>query len=344
MDFSLTGISLMVFSPRITRGFMIRPATSPRWARPRRAHRRWASCGALAAMLALGACDAGTLLTSAPDTPARTLAGTATLAWVSPTGTTATNPVTFRADATSDIVTIRYFADGTFLLGSSTDRANSFPVTYKFSGVGVRRVYVRGYNAAGTQVAGAYRDFTIRDLIANVPYFFQYANTYEPGATCANTTMAMLLKYYGASYTPDQIYTEFQKKSQDEFKFDTIFNRLAARAGLKQRLRVHMETGSIAEMEAELNRQRPVIIHGKFTSSGHVMLLIGNDGTSYTMNDPAGVWGQQLCNGAAYGGSGGAGVRYGRAIVGKAITTPWQGSCTTFDPNTVRYHETYLVP
>lgn len=307
-------------------------------------HGRLSCVAALAAMLALGACDAGTVLTGAPNAASLTLAGTATLAWVSPTATTATNPVTFRADATSDIVTIKYFADGTYLLGSSTDRANHFPVTYKFSGVGVRRVYVRGYNAAGTQVAGAFKDFTIRDLIANVPYFFQYANTYEPGATCANTTMAMLLKYYGANYTPDQIYTEFRKQSQDEFKFDTIFNRLAARAGLKQRIRVHMETGSVAQMEAELNKQRPVIIHGKFTSSGHVMLLIGNDGTNYTMNDPAGVWGQSLCNGAGYGGSGGAGVRYARGIVGKAITTPWQGNCTYFDPNTVRYHETYLVP
>lgn len=37
-------------------------------------------------------------------------------------------------------------------------------------------------------------------------------------------------------------------------------------------------------------------------------------------------------------------MRYGRYIVGRAITTPWQGSCTAFYPNTVRYHETYLVP
>ncbi len=312
--------------------------------RRRGTRRAWRWClAALVGTLPLGACDGDALLVAGPATANMTLSGTATLAWVSPTGSVATNPVTFRADATSDIVTIKYFADGTYLLGSSTDRANHFPVTYKFTGLGVRRIYVRGYNSAGTQVAGAYKDFTIRDLIANVPYFFQYANTYEPGATCANTTMAMLLKYYGANYTPDQIYTEFRKQSQDEFKFDTIFNKLAARAGIKQRIRVHMETGSVAQMEAELNKQRPVIIHGKFTSAGHVMLLIGNDGTNYTMNDPAGVWGQQLCNGAGYGGSGGAGVRYPRGIVGKAITTPWQGNCTYFDPNTVRYHETYLV-
>ncbi|HST62077.1 MAG TPA: C39 family peptidase [Longimicrobium sp.] len=331
---------------------MIEPRTLPRLDDDARSLRgrisrpaRLRCLAALMGILALGACDGGggALPTGQPDAASLTLAGTATLAWVAPTGV-ATNPVTFRADATSDIVTIKYFADGTYLLGSSTDRANNFPVTYKFSGVGVRRIYVRGYNAAGTQLAGAYKDFTIRDLIANVPYFFQYANQYEPGATCANTTMAMLLKYYGANYTPDQIYTEFQKKSQDEFKFDTIFNRLAARAGLKQRIRVHMETGSVAQMEAELNKQRPVIIHGKFTSSGHVMLLIGNDGSHYTMNDPAGVWGQNLCNGAGYGGSGGAGVRYARYAVGRAITTPWQGNCTYFDPNTVRYHETYLVP
>ncbi len=140
------------------------------------------------------------------------------------------------------------------------------------------------------------------------------------------------------------LYATARTPSEAVVKFDTIFNRLAARAGLKQRIRVHMETGSVAQMEAELNRQRPVVIHGKFTGAGHVMLLIGNDGSRYTMNDPAGVWGQTLCNGAGYGGPGGAGVRYDRGIVGRAVTTPWQGSCTSFDPNTVRYHETYLVP
>ena len=171
---------------------------------------------ALTVLPALGGCDGGSASgITAPEAPARTLAGTATLAWVFPTGTYATNPVTFKADATSDIVTVKYFADGTYLLGSSTDRANFFPVKYKFSTVGVRRIYLRGYNSAGTQVAGFYKDITIADLVPNVPYFYQYANTYEPGATCANTTMAMLLKYYGANYTPDQIYTEFRKLSQD---------------------------------------------------------------------------------------------------------------------------------
>jgi hypothetical protein len=213
---------------------------------------------ALFAVLAsLPACDGSGSRITAPEAPSKTLAGTATLAWVFPTGTYATNPVTFKADATSDIVTVKYFADGTYLLGSSTDRANFFPVKYKFSGVGVRRIYIRGYNSAGTQVAGFYKDITIADLVPNVPYFYQYANTYEPGSTCANTTMAMLLKYYGASYTPDQIYTEFRKQSQDEFKFDTIFNKLAYRAGIKQRIRVHMETGSIPQLEAELNKGRP---------------------------------------------------------------------------------------
>lgn len=148
-------------------------ATRPALGRRTPRHRRFASLAALFAILSLAACDADAIGTTSPDGgPLRTLAGTATLAWVSPTGTVATNPVTFRADATSDIVTIKYWADGTYLLGSSTDRANNFPITYKFTGVGVRRVYVRGYNAAGTQVAGAYKDFTIRDLIANVPYFF----------------------------------------------------------------------------------------------------------------------------------------------------------------------------
>ena len=41
-------------------------------------------------------------------------------------------------------------------------------------------------------------------MIENVPYFYQYNNSVDPGGSCQNTCMAMILKYYGADgVTPD---------------------------------------------------------------------------------------------------------------------------------------------
>jgi hypothetical protein len=78
-------------------------------------------------------------------------------------------------------------------------------VTVKFSTVGVRRIYLRGYNSAGTQVAGTYKDIRIEDLIQNVPYFFQYSNSISPGGSCQNTLIAMLLNFQYISYGKEPI-------------------------------------------------------------------------------------------------------------------------------------------
>ncbi|CAA9380779.1 MAG: hypothetical protein AVDCRST_MAG89-5368 [uncultured Gemmatimonadetes bacterium] len=84
-------------------------ANAPRWLRAVR--------GALVATTFAGgaflsACDSpvGHEKLAPEEGAARALSGTAAVAWVSPTGTTARNPVTFKADATSDIVTIKYWA------------------------------------------------------------------------------------------------------------------------------------------------------------------------------------------------------------------------------------------
>lgn len=311
------------------------PANAPR---RRRAVRAALVAAAVAGGAFLAACDS-------PVAPqklvrdggsARTLSGTAAVAWVSPAGTTARNPVTFKADATSDIVTIKYWADGTIPLGSSTDRANFFPVTVKFSTVGVRRIYLRGYNSAGTQVAGTYKDIRIEDLVQNVPYFFQYSNSISPGGSCQNTSIAMLLNFYGYAITPDDISRRWGTQyAQSPAGLAEVFNSYASAAGLRQRLRARTD-GTMAMLNGLLNQGKPVIVHGYFTDYGHVSPIVGYDGDSYIMNDAAGKWSQVFKYGGYDQVTQGKYIRYGKEPVRKAINTS-DGS--TIEP--IWLHEVY---
>jgi hypothetical protein len=310
-------------------------AKAPRWLRAARAA---LVATTLAGGAFLSACDSpvSNQKLAPEEGSARALSGTAAVAWVSPTGTTARNAVTFKADATSDIVTIKYFADGTYLLGTSTDRANFFPVTVKFSTVGVRRIYLRGYNSAGTQVAGTYKDIRIADLVQNVPYFFQYSNTINPGGSCQNTSIAMLLNFYGYAITPDDISRRWGTTyAQSPAGLAEVFNSYASAAGLRQRLRARTD-GTMALLNSLLNQGKPVIVHGYFTDYGHVLPIVGFDGDSYTVNDPAGKWSQVFKYGGYDEVTQGRYIVYGKEPVRKAINT---SDGTTIEP--IWLHEVY---
>ena len=62
--------------------------------------------------------------------------------------------------------------------------------------------------------------------------------------------------------------------------------------------------GSIAGLKSELHRGHPVIIHGCFTRSRHVVVVLGYDDNSYDVNNLAGAWSQVFKGGYLSGGSG----------------------------------------
>jgi hypothetical protein len=164
---------------------------------------------------------------------------------------------------------------------------------------------------------------------ASVPYFYQYANLLHKGSSCQNTSLAMLLGYYGVKVTPDQITSRFGKdKAQSPEGLAQVFNTLAAEAGIPQRLRAHRD-GSMGDLNRQLQAGTPTIVHGYFTGYGHVVLATGYDGSSYTVNDPAGRW-----SGVFKGGYGGAqsptagrGVQYSKSSFTSAVGTS-DGSST----------------
>lgn len=148
----------------------------------------------------------------------------------------------------------------------------------------------------------------------SVQYFYQYNNSYEPGSTCGLTSAAMLLRRWGKSVTPDSLYLSYGKaQGQSPGALENLYEAhglyaTSTYAGTESSIKAHIDAG------------RPVVVHGYFTSSGHIVLLIGYDSTGWFVNDPAGKWAG--CKGCGYPNrtsTNGRGVHYSYTSVRSAI-------------------------
>lgn len=161
-------------------------------------------------------------------------------------------------------------------------------------------------------------------IVNRVPWFSQYDNGIDPGGSCQNTSLAMALGLYGVVVQPDDISrrygTDLGKSPEGVAR---IFNAYASEEGIAQRIDSHRD-GTFEDMKRLLDEGKPVIIHGYFTGSGHVVVVTGYDDTGYFVNDPAGVWSERWVGG--YQGSyNGRGVHYGTRAFETAVGT-WDGN------------------
>jgi len=157
--------------------------------------------------------------------------------------------------------------------------------------------------------------------IASLPYFYQYANRLHPGASCQNTSIAMVLAAFGWRGVPDDITARHGKyRAQSPAGLAAVFNEEAARAGIAARLSART-SGTISQLRALLAAGTPVIVHGYFTGFGHVLVARAFDGDGYIVNDPAGTWSQRFGGGYPNGWepTAGRGIRYPRAAFERAI-------------------------
>jgi len=155
---------------------------------------------------------------------------------------------------------------------------------------------------------------------SELPYFYQYDNYINPGSTCQNTSIAMLLAKYGWQGVPDDITREWGKDyAQSPQRLANVFNTIAQREGIRARIEPVLY-GTLEELQRLLREGKPTIIHGYFTGYGHVLVATGFDGNSYTTNDPAGRWSERFMGGYLGTGSG-RGVRYGKSAFEAAVAT-----------------------
>jgi hypothetical protein len=235
------------------------------------------------------------------------------------------HPTLFNGHAASGVHQVVVRVDEWFI-GSAVVTQGAYELEYAFSGAAQNRlVEAFAQNSQGDVLC---KSSTLIDVLApdaeespepasgaealELPYYYQYANSINPGGSCQNTSMAMVLKKYGASVsTPDSISSYYgTSQAQTVTGFQTVFNSEAVFYGLSIR-DSGTSQGTIAEMREILESGMPVVVHGFFTSYGHVMVVLGYENGQYEVHDPAGQW-NETYQGGGYGGWNPTAGRYGK--------------------------------
>jgi len=223
------------------------------------------------------------------------------------------NPCQFEIEHNlNDISKIEYFAES-WKLGSSFNPHNNFAISYHFNTLGRRLITAIAYNHNSQEISRYSNWIQITNHSTNhstspnlqntnsiqidVPYFYQYDNLYYPNSTCQNTSIAMVLKYYNWSGIPDHITSTYGKNyTQSPAGLADVFNTLSRHHSLNVTLTPNTN-GTLSQLKQQLDKGLPIIIHGYFTRSGHVVVITGYDQHGYWVNDPAGVWSQTFMGG-----------------------------------------------
>ena len=126
----------------------------------------------------------------------------------------------------------------------------------------------------------------------DVPYKSQLDNYYNPTGTCNVTSIAMCLEYLGIPRR-DNI-----GQFEDELYEYAIHNGLSRHSpyDLAKIVRAYggkdnfKDNATIEEVKDWLAGGNPVVIHGYFTSFGHIIVLVGYNAFGFYVHDPYGEW------------------------------------------------------
>lgn len=125
-----------------------------------------------------------------------------------------------------------------------------------------------------------------------VPYKSQRDNQENPNGSCNVTSLAMCLEYLGAKRR--QASGQFEDELY-QYAIDTGLSRhnphdlakIVEAYGCRDYFRTD---ATIDQVKLWLAAQRPIVIHGYFTTFGHIVVLTGYDETGFLAHDPYGEW------------------------------------------------------
>lgn len=130
--------------------------------------------------------------------------------------------------------------------------------------------------------------------VSGVPYLNQNCNSNNPSGTCQITSMAMMLQAYGVNVAPDDIYNMYYYgNAKDVPGWTNMFNNVASAYGADIRVTGY-QYATVSELRSTLAEGKPVNTFGWFTTGGHIVLIVGFDGSNYIVNDPYGKWNEVI--------------------------------------------------
>lgn len=135
-------------------------------------------------------------------------------------------------------------------------------------------------------------------ILEAVPHFSQLDNKFNPGGTCNLTSVAMVLWFYGIrgdgsqKQLEDQLFIKCAALGLD-YHAPYDMQRLMQSYGIKSNF---TPTAKWKDARAHIDAGKPLICHGYFTRSGHIVTIVGYDDNAYgktgawVVNDPFGEW------------------------------------------------------
>lgn len=128
----------------------------------------------------------------------------------------------------------------------------------------------------------------------NIPYHTQLNNEHNPYGSCNVTSVAMCLRFKGIvgdgdGQLEDQVFEYMAAHGLSQYSPKDLAWVMNQRYKIKDDF---TEFGTIERCCQHLSGGNPCIIHGWFTQSGHIIVLVGYDKSGFLVHDPYGEWHQ----------------------------------------------------
>jgi uncharacterized protein YvpB len=126
----------------------------------------------------------------------------------------------------------------------------------------------------------------------NIPHKSQLDNLLNPRGACNVTSYAMVMQYLqaprqsGDGQLEDELYRSMENKGLSRWDPEDL-----AQMGRSYGLKVDFNPRStLRDLRKAISEGYACIIHGYFTSFGHIMVVRGYDENGFYVNDPYGEW------------------------------------------------------